>query len=118
MLNEEFREGTLVWLKDDICKYRIEEDGNWSVVWINYKGYDISRTILLWDFQKQMDESDISLKLNSNWTRHFGFEIDKDDVLLFIGLVECFISKWDPADLSLQDQYNDWYTKSILSKRR
>ncbi len=109
MLNEEYKKGDSVWYKDDFCKYKIKELNDRAVVWVNYKDYDIAKPMLLWDFQKETDEYDIKLKINTEWSKYFGFEINKEDIFIFIGLIENLISRWSPENMNLDIQYIDWY---------
>ena len=110
MLNEEYKKGNISWYNDGVCKYKIEEFLENAVVWINLGDYDIATRLLLWDFQKEIEENDIVLKLNTKWSPYVGFEMHKDNVFVFIGLVAFFIARWEQDVMNTENKYNDWYS--------
>lgn len=110
LLIEEKRVGDVIWYRDNVCKYRIKYDGSYSIIWVNYDGFDIGMAMMLWDFRYDVEEARINMKIDKSWD-NVGFKIDKEKTMQFIGVVEFFLTEKTPQDMILNKRFiNDWYS--------
>jgi len=65
----------------------------------------------MWDFFVDMAEYGIQLKLDDKWNGHAGFQINKEEVFFFIGLLENFIDEKGAHSMILSEKYLDWDTE-------
>jgi hypothetical protein len=110
LLIEEKRVGDVIWYRDNVCKYRIKYDGSYSIIWVNYDGFDIGMAMMLWDFRYDVEEARINMKIDKSGD-NVGFKIDKEKTMQFIGVVEFFLTEKTPQDMILNKRFiNDWYS--------
>lgn len=108
MLIEQKRIDNIEWYKDDEYQYKIKYNDDKAILWVNYKGYDIAMPLLIWDFFIEMEDNGIPLKLNNEWDGYVGFEIKKDEVFFFIGLIQFYMKERNADSMILKDKYIDW----------
>lgn len=110
MLIEEKKINNTVWYKSNKCLYRVKSDEDDAIIWVNYNGFNIVLPMLMWDFNVEMDENDIPLKLDMQWNEHRGFIINKQDISYFIGLINFFLTERDPNSMVLNESFSEeWY---------
>jgi hypothetical protein len=109
MLTIDQKKNDIIWYKNGEYFFKVKYEGDRAVVWINFKGYNMAKPMLMWDFFVEMEENDIDLKLDEKWNGHIGFKINIDDVLFFIGLIENFINEKELASTAiLSEKYSNW----------
>ena len=87
-------------------------DSGKVAVWVNYKGYNIVFSLIIYDFLYDMEEyNNFNVIINSDWNEHQGFEVNQDEVELLIGEILYFCTENDPDSMNLIERYTDeeWY---------
>ncbi|MEL7570998.1 MAG: hypothetical protein AAGU14_10645 [Eubacteriaceae bacterium] len=108
MLIEQKRIDNIEWYKDDDYQFKVKYIGDKAILWVNFKGYNIAMPLLIWDFFVEMEDNGIPLKLNKEWNGYEGFEIEKDDVFFFIGLITFYMKEKNADSMILKDKFIDW----------
>ena len=110
MILEEKKINNIAWYKANKCLYRVKCERDNAIIWVNYNGFNIVLPILMWDFNIEMEENDIPLKLDMQWNGHRGFIIKKEDISYFIGLINFFLTERDPNVMMLNESFGEeWY---------
>ncbi len=108
MMSETRRVKNTVWYADDGLQFKAQCVGKDVVLWANINGYDIVKPMLIWDFNNYLEDYDIKLKLNYSWNEHVGFQVEKDELMLLIGLIKFFFNEKDASSMTLSEQFPDW----------
>lgn len=104
--NKEEYDNSVVYMNNDIdLKLKVFDDGDRKKVYVNYKGYNIAKTMLLWEFKADLEFADIyNVEVCGQEASNMYFSISGIDLDAFIEEVYFFVVDHNTASALFDDE--------------